>query len=264
MMRPILFASLVFWVGCSAPEPLDCSRSADCASGFCVSGRCVDLDAGPTDAGSVVRYLDVPYSTTDARSPSGPACSDAVSPTAAHLVLNEVLVNVPAGPSGDANGDGVRDPYDDEFVELVSLTDRPVDMSRVQIKSGDRVRFAFGAFCLPPAESVVVFGGGSVGSSMPGNVIVSPDRFAFGNEGGRVAVTGPAGSIGVLDYGRAPPASYTRTPQLVGDRWADHREVGDLPFSPGRCASGTSLASGCPWNDATDDAAADAEAAGDR
>ncbi len=238
-----IFATVV--LGCSGPGGLDpeCRRAADCPSGFCVTGECVSLDAGTRDA-NFVRYLDVPFRTADARSPGGPPCENALPPTAENLILNEILVNVPTGPAGDANGDGVRDAFDDEFIELVNVADAPIDMRRVEIRNGGRLRFSFGALCLPAGESVVVFGGGAVSPRMPGNSIASPDRFAFGNEGGRIVVTGPVGTIATLDYGRAPPASYTRTPQLSGSDWIDHREFG-AAFSPGRCAGGGTLAEGC-------------------
>ncbi|MCA1752752.1 MAG: endonuclease, partial [Flavobacteriales bacterium] len=34
------------------------------------------------------------------------------------LIVNEVLYDPPAGDAGDSNGDGTRDPLEDEFVEL--------------------------------------------------------------------------------------------------------------------------------------------------
>jgi hypothetical protein len=172
-------------------------------------------------------------------------------------VVNEILVNVPTGPGGDANGDGVRDPFDDEFVELVSTADGPVDLSHVQIRNGSDLRFSFEPFCLPAHESVVVFGGGSVGGSIPQNAIVSPARFAFGNDGGRVVVTGPSGTLATLDYDRSAPSSFTRAPQITGQGWVDHHDLSVLPFSPGRCANGDTLSGGCPMEEPSADAGAD-------
>ena len=47
------------------------------------------------------------------------------------FVLNEVLYDPPSGSAGDANGDGVRDPNDDEFVEFVNDSDSIIRFKRL-------------------------------------------------------------------------------------------------------------------------------------
>lgn len=45
------------------------------------------------------------------------------SPVWANLIINELLIDPPPGLAGDANGDGVRNGGQDEFIELVNTAD---------------------------------------------------------------------------------------------------------------------------------------------
>ena len=88
------------------------------------------------------------------------------------VVINEIMFSVPLGPKGDANGDGIRSPRSDEFIELVNAGDTAVDISGWQIlqKKLD-VIFTFpGSVVLEPGEFCVVFGGvgsGGFGDQFP-------------------------------------------------------------------------------------------------
>lgn len=252
-MKSLLFL-VALVAACVEPSPtLQCHRSRDCSTGVCVSGTCrttVEPLGGASttivDAGADSSRQWGAKDDSAAATPVPPPCADAVEATADDIVLNEVLVNVPAGPAGDANADGVRDPYDDEFVELANVGATPVDMTGVSIYSGTKLKFWFEPFCLLPGASVVVFGGGSIGSSLRGPATVSDTRFAFGNDGGTVRITtGDGVEIARLDYTRSAAASLTRTPQLVGNQWVPHTNLAVRPFSPGTCPDGTPIATNC-------------------
>src|SRR5690606_40417078 len=73
--------------------------SRDWSSDVCSS----DLPAG-SDPRATPSNNDSPGETPD--SPPAP-CPDGRAPTPGDLVLNEFLVNVPAGPAGDANNDEI-------------------------------------------------------------------------------------------------------------------------------------------------------------
>ncbi len=45
------------------------------------------------------------------------------------LLINEVLADPPMDLAGDANGDGTRSFWEDEFVELVNVSAEAVDLS---------------------------------------------------------------------------------------------------------------------------------------
>ena len=77
------------------------------------------------------------------------------------LIINEFLASPPTGPSGDANGDGIRDSADDEFVEIVNTGATPLNVGGFSINDATAVRFIFPPNTVIPAgEAAVVFGGG--------------------------------------------------------------------------------------------------------
>ena len=86
--------------------------------------------------------------------------------SSAQLVINEIHADPASGLAGDANGDGIRDGSDDEFVELVNNSGGSLDIGNWQIfetgySSTARHTFAVGTI-LPDRCAIVVFGGGSV------------------------------------------------------------------------------------------------------
>jgi hypothetical protein len=78
------------------------------------------------------------------------------------LVLTEILADPPDGIAGDANGDGVRDPQHDEFVEIFNSGDVPLCLDGwILGDAHDSARHVFPlARPLVPGETLVVFGGG--------------------------------------------------------------------------------------------------------
>lgn len=257
-MNARLLLVLIF-ANCAADFPAqpDCRRSEDCDTSLCVSGVCQSLP-GP-DLTAFESWADAAAAPrTSSTADSRPTlCQRAVPASAETIALNEVLTNVPTGPEGDANGDGTRDAFDDEFVELVNIAREPVDMSGVRISSGGKLKHTFEPLCLPPGDAVVVFGGGSVGPSIVGSALIAERRFAFPNDGGTVEVAAPTGVIARFDYGRGPAASFTRLPQLVGAAWVSHIELSSLAFSPGLCPDGSPLGGGCTPTESGDVGVAD-------
>jgi len=110
------------------------------------------------------------------------------------ITLNEILADPPSGIEGDANGDGVRHAYEDEFVEIISLeTEGAADLSFWCITDDDpslkTFRFPSGTKILP-GEFAVVFGGGSP-TGIPGKWFTSRGRISNGlaNRSDRVMLT---------------------------------------------------------------------------
>ena len=85
------------------------------------------------------------------------------------ILINEVLADPHADvQNGDANGDGVRDALQDEFVELVNVNIKAVDMTGWKLGDDDALNFQFpDGYIIQPNEIIVVFGGGDV-SGLPG------------------------------------------------------------------------------------------------
>src|SRR6185369_8542101 len=55
------------------------------------------------------------------------------------LIINEYLADPPAGPPGDANGDGITNSTQDEFVELVNNGTSPVDIGGFTISDAIQI-----------------------------------------------------------------------------------------------------------------------------
>jgi hypothetical protein len=80
----------------------------------------------------------------------------------AFIFIHEFLADPASGLAGDANNDGTRDSYDDEFVELFNLSSEAVDIGNWYISdaSSDRHFFNIDTW-IQPNSAFVVFGGGS-------------------------------------------------------------------------------------------------------
>jgi hypothetical protein len=87
---------------------------------------------------------------------------------APHPQITEVFFNVPTGPAGDANKDGVRDAAGDEFIEIANPHDQPINLAgyvlanrRGALSEGKSVgvRFVFPDVELPAHSVAVVFNG---------------------------------------------------------------------------------------------------------
>ncbi len=87
------------------------------------------------------------------------------------VLLSEVYTN-PDNANGDANGDGVIDSLNDQFIELYNPNDYAVDISGFELEVGkiltDETNYTFSKYhtfpsgtVIPANEIIVVFGGGT-------------------------------------------------------------------------------------------------------
>jgi hypothetical protein len=163
------------------------------------------------------------------------------------VVINEVLADPAPDLAGDANGDGVRSAFDDEFVELVSTAAVPIDLSGWFLADGFGTRFVFpsGAEILP-GRAVLIFGGGDAEMIRDfGTETGSSAYLASGlglNNGGdtltlyRVDET----ASDTMSYGSNGGADRALVRATEGDASAPFvPHPGDAPFSPGTRVDGT-------------------------
>ncbi|HEV7475948.1 MAG TPA: lamin tail domain-containing protein, partial [Pyrinomonadaceae bacterium] len=175
------------------------------------------------------------------------------------ILINEFLADPPDGAAGDANHDGLRDSGDDEFIELVNITNHDVDLSgyrlltRSSSATSDTVRHQFGAGTIVPAcTSIVIFGGGNPNQNDPifrGAQIYTTQTGALSltNAGGLITLRDRnGGTISQVGYGGATGLngdvnqSLTRAPDL-GAAFTQHRFAsgsGGRVFSPGTKVNG--------------------------
>ncbi|MFP4600738.1 MAG: lamin tail domain-containing protein [Persicimonas sp.] len=245
-----LLWTLLATAACVPTPEWSCRRTSDCASGeFCRAGQCRPAIGDPDKTSP---NTDAAWSDSQDAGPLEPSrCEEGDPPEAGDLVLNEVLVNVPTGPDGDANEDGIRDPYDDEFVEVVNGADHTIDLTGVAIANGSTPKFTFGATCLEPQQAAVVFGGGLAPARDDAIVRVSSSRFAFSNNGGTVAIFDEAGQVlSALNYDAGPAEALTLAPQLDGEHFVPHSTLSEeFLLSPGTCADGRAFSAGCGQDD---------------
>lgn len=185
-----------------------------------------------------------------------------VSPACIPLIINEVLFD-PAGAAatdleGDANGDGVRDAAQDEFIEFFNISDAPLDISGYKLFDAfslgtDEPRHIFPAQTIIPAKSaLVVFGGGtptgnfgdvivqtaSEGASPELNLSNSGDIITIKNTSNVIALVYSSSSTGIS---HSQNQSVTRSPDLTGNFVLHTDANASLLFSPGLKLDGAVL-----------------------
>ena len=126
------------------------------------------------------------------------------------LVISEVYPNPAAGDAGDTNGDGERDSYQDEFVEIANLGVHPIDIGGYYLGDDDvpvEKLFRFPDNTVLDTQAVVVlFGGGDMPVSE--RIFADDGRIGDGlsNGGDTVQLLAPDGStvISKMTYENAP------------------------------------------------------------
>lgn len=139
------------------------------------------------------------------------------------LLINEVLYDPADGIAGDANNDGVRDPLDDEFVELFN-SNLPLDISGYTLSDAAMVRHVFPpGTIVPQNKAIVVFGGGNPTGSFGGSIVqtASGGQLNLNNAGDILTLRNASGQIlaefDINPLSGNPNESYTRFPDVTGD-----------------------------------------------
>ena len=169
------------------------------------------------------------------------------------FVLNEVLYDPPSGSPGDANGDGIRDANEDEFVELVNSSATSLDISGYKLYDADRLSINTANHEFPantilnPGQAVVVFGGGTPTGNFGGSLVfaASVQVLNLNNSGDVLTIKNSNDStifiFDVTPLSNNPNESYTRSPDLNGD-FVQHAGVNPgVLFSPGTKSDGTNF-----------------------
>lgn len=180
------------------------------------------------------------------------------------LIINEILADPASGIAGDANGDGTRDPIEDEFIEFVNNGDQPLDISGYKIydtNSSLRLRHIFPSETIIPAyEALVIFGGGNPTGLFGGSIVQTASTSDLGltNTGDKIIVTNNA-NIVVLTQSYGSEAndnqSITRSPDITGSAspLSKHsQQSSGVLFSPGTKINGLAIDLTCQTVDSND------------
>lgn len=175
---------------------------------------------------------------------------------ATNIVINEFLADPAANLPGDANGDGVRDGSDDEFVELVNSSSTSIDLSGYTLNDATELRHTFpNGTILQPNDAVVVFGGGTpTGFDFYDVQIASSGALGLNNSGDDIVLKDADGLIVVsVTYGSdaGDNQSLTRDPDISGTSFVKHSDAtgsGGSLFSPNKTISGTEFRGLSVWD----------------
>lgn len=172
-------------------------------------------------------------------------------PQQPNILLNEILYDPSNnGLDGDANGDGVYAQKEDEFVELINMSSKAIDLSGFKIYDTEGLNantpnHVFPAnTILAAGKAIVVFGGGTPTGTFGGALVQTSTSgdLNLNNAGDIFTLTDPNGNV-VVSYDITPLSdnpneSYTRNPDLTGD-FEQHGTNTPILFSPGTKIDGT-------------------------
>ncbi|MFZ1332117.1 MAG: lamin tail domain-containing protein [Flavobacteriales bacterium] len=223
------------------------------------SGTIGGDDPTMTDPGTIVisgineaDAYSVTFSTPcDDQNVSGPGPDPACDPPPS-LVINEILAD-PDGGTGDANGDGVVNTSEDEFVEIVNTAAFALNVSGWTINDLTGVRHVFPPGTVIEANcGILVFGGGLPNGIFGGMPVqtASTGTLGLNNTGDQVSVLNGATVVVAYTYSTegGDNQSLTWDPDLSEiDPMVKHTlsTTGSaFSFSPGTFANGDPF-SGC-------------------
>lgn len=168
------------------------------------------------------------------------------------LVINEFLYDPPAGEEGNANGDADRDSSEDEFVEILNVSEEVFDLSNYEIHDEAALRHIFTeGTILAPGRAIIVFGGGSPQGTFGGSLVqvASTGFLGLSNSGDSVILKAPGGGSELLRVaydGSVDDVALTRSPDGDGE-FVPHSGVEDAAgalFSPGTKTDGSAFPGG--------------------
>jgi hypothetical protein len=166
------------------------------------------------------------------------------TPILGDVLINEVL-SAPKAGVDDTNCDGVVDSGQDEFVEVVNVSDKVIDLEGVEVFVNATSKTTLTG-CLQPGSGLVLYGGGtpmcSLGSTQS---LVSAKALQLSNSGTSVSLQLDGEILDTANVPSLSGVSYTRSPDFTGS-FAKHNEVSIYNWSAGKCTNGGELLIGCP------------------
>jgi len=158
----------------------------------------------------------------------------------AQILINEFYADVASGLVGDANGDGIRNAREDEFIELVNSVDTSINLKGFTIWVSNNLRHEFTENTILPAQSaIIIFGGGQPTGFFGNSLIMTANSgtLGLGNSGAKVELKNRSADI--IEEFTYPDkninASWTRDPDILGAFRPHHLVLDSYGsiFSPG-------------------------------
>ncbi len=173
------------------------------------------------------------------------------APPSFNLLLNEILYDPSnSGLDGDANGDGVYAQNQDEFIELINNSSKPIDISGFRVYDATGLSTSSPNHLVPkgtiiqPQKALLIFGGGTPTGSFGGATVQtsSSGDLNLNNAGDVLTITDSLNNVvitlDITPLSDNPNESYTRNPDLIGN-FEQHTTSTTLKFSPGTKINGS-------------------------
>lgn len=179
-----------------------------------------------------------------------------VPPAAGDLKINEFLAADGGTTNGgvDSNCDGLLTDSNDEFLELVNVSSKTLDLTGVTYSDALGVKFTFapqanGSLTLAPNKAVVIWGGGTPMCPGVTNFFTNGTYHSLSlNDAGDTITIKTAGptpvTIATTTYGAATIGkSFNLSPDITGTAYALHDAVATHVgnFTPGLKVNGTAF-----------------------
>ena len=166
------------------------------------------------------------------------------------FIINEVLYDPADGIAGDANGDGTRDPLQDEFIEFFNSTAENRDISGYTISDASQTRHTFPQGTVVPSNGViVVFGGGTPTGDFGGAIVqtASEGQLNMNNAGDFMTIRNANNTViqtfDIAPLSGNPNEAYTRSPDVFGafERHSTLTDANGSIHSPGTKLNGAAF-----------------------
>lgn len=174
------------------------------------------------------------------------------------LQINEILAD-PSSSMGDANGDGISNTSEDEFIEIYNASGTTLDISNWVLADAVRDRHIFPAGTIIPVEETIVIFGGGKPITVPGIVqIASSGSLGLNNGSDTIVIKNDFGTeILKQEYSISGniDQSIARKADLIG-AFNKHSTIQSNPenFSPGRYnTSNRSFSPALKWTGKTNE-----------
>lgn len=186
----------------------------------------------------------------------GPVATASEVPAAGDLVINEFLAADGGSTNGgvDSNCDNSLSDSDDEFIELVNVSSKMLDLTDVTIADTLGIKFTFtpqanGSLTLAPGKAVVVWGGGNPMCPGVTNWFTNGTKHTLSlNDAGDTITVATGGAtpvtIATTSYSSSMIGkSLNLSPDVTGTAYALHSTVAGAVgnLSPGKKVDGTAF-----------------------
>ncbi|MGI5830655.1 MAG: lamin tail domain-containing protein [Bradymonadia bacterium] len=227
---------------CSDGTKNNAETDVDCGGGLCAMCETGKSCAQSTDCKSLQCVDNVC---------TGEAV-DCVAPSEGDLIVNEIM----SSPSKTVDFPNCTGVLQNEFIEIVNVSDKPLELKDVVINSNQELKYKFSKeHCLLPKHAAVVYATAPCELPHVYSVVKGGEFPLLNGSAHLVEILYNDMPISTADTGTGKPGISTqRKPDITGTEFLLHNEVSDtLSSSPGMCSNGFAIVNECKAPDTCSD-----------